>query len=121
MVNLKEITKKDKQSMSVWDTLWSIKSIIPREQRRFAKRIISQAYTNAWMGLVWVGQASWVVSTSLLVLLVPLRRAIESEQAFNEHEQQFPKTSFATITPPIEEGGLTGVFSVDLGEEKKKK
>jgi hypothetical protein len=83
MVNLKEITK-NKSTTSSWTSFFSFKSLVPREQRKFAKRIFSSAFGNAWKGLVWVGQASWVVSTSVLVLLVPLRRAIETEQQMNE-------------------------------------
>jgi len=86
MVKLTELSKVKKPEKG--EIISSLDWIISREKRNRAFQIFSSGRYYLWNGLVTVGRAAWIFSTSMLIILIPLKRAIQIEEQMFEQERQ---------------------------------
>ncbi|KAI8067864.1 mitochondrial outer membrane translocase complex, subunit Tom22 [Gongronella butleri] len=78
----------DDEDESLLDRIAALKEIIPLKQRN---RLYSGAQTlTSWgkTGATFVGKSAWVLTTSMLLLVLPLALEIEKEQALVAYEQE---------------------------------
>ncbi|KAI7877930.1 mitochondrial import translocase, subunit Tom22 [Lichtheimia hyalospora FSU 10163] len=78
----------DDDDESLLDRLAALKEIIPLKHRN---RIAASASTlTSWgkTGATFVGKSAWVVTTSMLLLVLPLALEIEKEQALLAYEKE---------------------------------
>ncbi|KAI9287562.1 mitochondrial outer membrane translocase complex, subunit Tom22 [Umbelopsis sp. AD052] len=73
---------------SILDRITALKDIIPQKQR---DRLSSGFTTiSSWSktGATFVGKSAWVITTSMLLLVLPLALEIEKEQALVAYEKE---------------------------------
>ncbi|ORX59833.1 mitochondrial import translocase, subunit Tom22 [Hesseltinella vesiculosa] len=78
----------DDEDESMLDRIVALKEIIPLKQRN---QLYSGAQTlTSWSktGATFVGKSAWVLTTSMLLLVLPLALEIEKEQALVAYEQE---------------------------------
>jgi len=86
MVSLKGLNAERRtvaQPSSPLDFLWNI---IPREMRNSAVLKFVGLRKLLWKGLVWSGGWIWILTTTMLILVFPAKRAIDIEQGYMEQE-----------------------------------
>eukprot|EP00123_Amoebidium_parasiticum_P019428 comp25303_c0_seq1/m.46985 comp25303_c0_seq1/g.46985 ORF comp25303_c0_seq1/g.46985 comp25303_c0_seq1/m.46985 type:complete len:135 (-) comp25303_c0_seq1:483-887(-) len=76
---------------SLLDRIVAIKEFIPESTRNGVTKAATWTHGTASAGLKFVGKASWVITTTLLLLGLPLLLAVESEQAIEEMEKEQQK------------------------------
>ncbi|KAG2222836.1 hypothetical protein INT45_000451 [Circinella minor] len=78
----------DDEDESILDRIAALKEIIPLKHRN---RLASGASTlTSWSktGATFVGKSAWVITTSMLLLVLPLALEIEKEQALVAYEKE---------------------------------
>ena len=78
----------DDEDESILDRIAALKEIIPLKHRnRFAS---SASTLTSWgkTGATFVGKSAWVITTSMLLLVLPLALEIEKEQALVAYEKE---------------------------------
>ncbi|KAI8139540.1 mitochondrial outer membrane translocase complex, subunit Tom22, partial [Fennellomyces sp. T-0311] len=78
----------DDEDESILDRIAALKEIIPLKHRN---KIASSASTlTSWgkTGATFVGKSAWVITTSMLLLVLPLALEIEKEQALVAYEKE---------------------------------
>ncbi|KAH8555710.1 mitochondrial outer membrane translocase complex, subunit Tom22 [Umbelopsis sp. PMI_123] len=78
----------DDEEESILDRIAALKDIIPQKQR---DRLSSGFTTlSSWSktGATFVGKSAWVITTSMLLLVLPLALEIEKEQALVAYEKE---------------------------------
>lgn len=88
MVNLKELNQNKKDSNNFFSS-FSLQNIIPKENRKAAKRFLLISWRYFTNGLFLCGRVAWGLTTAMMVVLLPLQRAllIEQQEIMFEQEQ----------------------------------
>ncbi|KAJ1651604.1 mitochondrial import receptor subunit Tom22 [Dispira simplex] len=73
---------------SLLERLAALKDIIPERQRNAVSNYVGSVVNAGRYGLSLVGKTTWVLSTTALVLLVPLALEMEKEQALTQYENE---------------------------------
>ncbi|KAJ1923637.1 mitochondrial import receptor subunit Tom22 [Tieghemiomyces parasiticus] len=91
---------------SLLDRITALKDIIPLSQRTAMSNFVSTMVNTGCSSINLFGKVAWVLSTSALVLLVPLALESEKDQALAQYENE------AALTQPASpQGGLQpGVY-----------
>ncbi|KAJ1980077.1 mitochondrial import receptor subunit Tom22 [Dimargaris verticillata] len=96
---------------SLLDRLTALKDIIPLSKRTAVSNAVSSVVGTGMMSARFLGKAAWVVSTSALVLFLPLALEIEKDQAMAQYEKEAKLTQ-----PPTAEQALPpGVYPPGAG------
>ncbi|KAK0535331.1 mitochondrial import receptor subunit Tom22 [Tilletia horrida] len=72
------------------DRLSALKDIVPPQTRRSISSAVSTTTNLAWFGGRIVGTLGWVVTTSALVVALPLMLAVEDEARIMQQEREMP-------------------------------
>lgn len=78
----------DDEDESLLERIAALKDIIPLKHRN---RMASSAATlKSWgkTGFAFIGKGAWVLTTSMLLLVLPLALEIEKEQALVQYEKE---------------------------------
>lgn len=90
MVNLQELHKNKKQEAGMLQSVLSFATnIIPQEQRQKTSHAFWRTMDLAHSGLVFAGRSAWVLSTSFIVLFLPMRYVLDEEAQLIEQERQY--------------------------------
>ncbi|KAG5368596.1 Mitochondrial import receptor subunit TOM22 [Yarrowia sp. C11] len=73
---------------TIYERVIALKDIVPPQHRVFASKAASSVYDWASAGLSFSGKAIYIVTSSALLLGVPLALSIMSEQQLNEMEAE---------------------------------
>ncbi|SAM08023.1 hypothetical protein [Absidia glauca] len=78
----------DDEDESVLDRLAALKDIIPLKTRNRISSSVNSVTSWGKTGATFVGKSAWVLTTSMLLLVLPLALEIEKEQALVAYEQE---------------------------------
>ena len=78
----------DDYEESVLERLWALRDIIPQDTRESISSNVSRAWNYGWRGASLVGNTLWVLTTTALLLVMPLALEIQREQAFVQMENE---------------------------------
>ncbi|ORZ22575.1 mitochondrial import receptor subunit Tom22-domain-containing protein [Absidia repens] len=78
----------DDEDESVLDRLAALKDIIPLKHRNRISNSVDSVTSWGKTGATFVGKSAWVLTTSMLLLVLPLALEIEKEQALVAYEQE---------------------------------
>ena len=87
---------------SVIDRIKALQDIVPYETRYAVASTVKNIGSGLWTAAKVVGNVAWVVTTSAMVLVVPLMFEIEKEQAMAmwEQEQQMQQQGAQQLLQP---------------------
>lgn len=74
---------------TLYDRVIALKDIVPPKQRNQISSFFSGAYSTVYYGVSKAGSLTWILSTSALLLGVPLSLSILAEQQLMELEKEF--------------------------------
>lgn len=74
---------------TVYDRIVALKDIIPPKQRTLVSNFVSSTYSTVYSGVSKAGNLTWILTTSALLLGVPLSLSILAEQQLMELEKEF--------------------------------
>ncbi len=74
---------------TIYDRIIALKDIIPPKQRTQVSNIFSSTYSTIHSGVAKAGNLTWILTTSALLLGVPLSLSILAEQQLMELEKEF--------------------------------
>ncbi|KAF9932500.1 mitochondrial import receptor protein [Linnemannia zychae] len=72
---------------SILDRIWALKDVIPAKTRRSISDKCSSAYSFGKATTKFIGNSAWVLTTSALLLVLPLMIELEHEQGLIEYEK----------------------------------
>jgi len=72
---------------SFLDRVWALQDVIPAETRKSVSEKCSSLYGWGKTGANFLGNSAWVLTTSALLLVLPLMIEIEHEQGLVEFEK----------------------------------
>jgi import receptor subunit TOM22 len=78
----------DDEDESVLDRIAALKDIIPLKTRNRISSSVNSVTSWGKTGATFVGKSAWVLTTSMLLLVLPLALEIEKEQALVAYEQE---------------------------------
>ncbi|KAI8096228.1 mitochondrial outer membrane translocase complex, subunit Tom22 [Halteromyces radiatus] len=78
----------DDEDESILDRLAALKDIIPLKHRNRLSSGMQSITSWGKTGATFVGKSAWVLTTSMLLLVLPLALEIEKEQALVAYEQE---------------------------------
>jgi import receptor subunit TOM22 len=78
----------DDEDESLLDRLSALKDIIPLKHRNRVSSSVSTLASWSKTGATFVGKSAWVITTSMLLLVLPLALEIEKEQALVAYEKE---------------------------------
>ncbi|CAO3612911.1 unnamed protein product [Cunninghamella blakesleeana] len=78
----------DDEDESILDRIAALKDIIPLKTRNNISSGVQTITSWGKTGATFVGKSAWVVTTSMLLLVLPLALEIEKEQALVAYEQE---------------------------------
>lgn len=78
----------DDEEESFLDRVAALKDIIPQKQRDSFSKGFSTVSSWSKTGATFVGKSAWVITTSMLLLVLPLALEIEKEQALVAYEKE---------------------------------
>ncbi|KAG2171673.1 hypothetical protein INT43_008053 [Umbelopsis isabellina] len=78
----------DDEEESFLDRVAALKDIIPQKQRDSISNSFSKVSSWSKTGATFVGKSAWVITTSMLLLVLPLALEIEKEQALVAYEKE---------------------------------
>ncbi|ORX94681.1 mitochondrial import translocase, subunit Tom22 [Basidiobolus meristosporus CBS 931.73] len=73
---------------SLLERLQALKEVIPEKQRKAISSFASSIYNAGWTATTFVGKSAWVLTTSALLIVLPLALEIEKEQALLQFENE---------------------------------
>ncbi|KAI9014377.1 mitochondrial outer membrane translocase complex, subunit Tom22 [Phycomyces nitens] len=73
---------------SLLDRIAALKEIIPLKHRQRMSSSVSAVTSWGKTGVTFVGKSAWVLTTSMLLLVLPLALEIEKEQALVAYEKE---------------------------------
>lgn len=73
---------------SLIDRIAALKDIIPQKQRDSLSYGFTKLSSWSKTGATFVGKSAWVITTSMLLLVLPLALEIEKEQALVAYEKE---------------------------------
>ncbi|KAI9303412.1 mitochondrial outer membrane translocase complex, subunit Tom22 [Cunninghamella echinulata] len=79
---------EDDEDESILDRLAALKDIIPLKHRNNFSSGVQSLTSWGKTGATFVGKSAWVLTTSMLLLVLPLALEIEKEQALVAYEQE---------------------------------
>lgn len=79
-----EWTEKAIEDETVLDRLMALRDIIPPARRSDLVQISSRLSTHAGKAGTWIGRAVWVLTTSALLVVLPLTLVLEDEAVRGE-------------------------------------
>jgi len=93
---------------TIYDRIVALKDIIPPKQRTQVSRVVSTAYNTVYSGVSKAGNLTWILTTSALLLGVPLSLSILAEQQLMELEKEFKLQQGANeiLAPGSEQPGV---------------
>jgi import receptor subunit TOM22 len=74
---------------TIYERIVALKDIVPPKQRDQVSNVVSSAYSTVYSAVSKVGNLTWVLTTSALLLGVPLSLSILAEQQLMELEKEF--------------------------------
>jgi import receptor subunit TOM22 len=74
---------------TVYERIVALKDIVPPKQRGQISSFASAAYNTIYSGVSKTGNLTWILTTSALLLGVPLSLSILAEQQLMELEKEF--------------------------------
>lgn len=74
---------------TIYDRIVALKDIIPPKQRTLVSNLVSSTYSTVYSGVSKAGNLTWILTTSALLLGVPLSLSILAEQQLMELEKEF--------------------------------
>lgn len=74
---------------TIYDRIIALKDIIPPKQRTQVSSVVSSTYSTIYSGVSKAGNLTWILTTSALLLGVPLSLSILAEQQLMELEKEF--------------------------------
>ncbi|CAD6910026.1 unnamed protein product [Tilletia controversa] len=80
----------DLSKETLFDRIAALKDIIPPQTRRSIANTVSTVSDVAWFGGRIIGVLGWVVTTSALVVALPLMLAVEDESRIMQQEREMP-------------------------------
>ncbi|OZJ02304.1 hypothetical protein BZG36_05195 [Bifiguratus adelaidae] len=81
-------SEDDHVEESLLDRVYALRDMIPLEQRTAFANASSTAFSYGRTGVQWLGKGAWVVTTSMLLLVLPLALEIEKEAALVQYEKE---------------------------------
>ncbi|CAG8571932.1 258_t:CDS:2 [Paraglomus brasilianum] len=66
----------------------ALRDIVPQDTRESIVGNISSVFRVGWQGATWIGKVMWVLTTSALLVVMPLALEIEREQALIQLENE---------------------------------
>ncbi|KAK9700860.1 mitochondrial import receptor subunit Tom22 [Basidiobolus ranarum] len=73
---------------SLLERIQALKEVIPEKQRKAVSSFASTVYSAGWKITTFFGQSAWVLTTSALLIVLPLALEIEKEQALLQFENE---------------------------------
>ncbi|CAG8707815.1 12235_t:CDS:2, partial [Ambispora leptoticha] len=73
---------------SIIERIWALRDIIPQETRESISTNVSRVWNFGWRGANFVGNTLWVLTTTALLLVMPLALEIEREAAIVQMENE---------------------------------
>ncbi|KAK0546769.1 mitochondrial import receptor subunit Tom22 [Tilletia horrida] len=80
----------DPSKESIFERIAALKDIIPPQTRRSIASTVSTVTNVTWFGGRIIGSLGWVVTTSALVVALPLMLALEDEARIVQQEREMP-------------------------------
>jgi import receptor subunit TOM22 len=81
---------------SILDRIWALQDVIPAKTRKAISEKCSSAYGWSKSGAKFLGNSAWVLTTSALLLVLPLMIELEHEQGLIEYEKMQQQSSQAS-------------------------
>ena len=78
----------EEEEESILDRIAALKDIIPQKQRDRLSSGFTTVSSWSKTGATFVGKSAWVITTSMLLLVLPLALEIEKEQALVAYEKE---------------------------------
>ncbi|KAK3808334.1 MAG: mitochondrial outer membrane translocase complex, subunit Tom22 [Benniella sp.] len=72
---------------SIMDRIWALQDVIPPRTRKSISDKCSSIYGWGKYGAKFLGNSAWVLTTSALLLVLPLMIELEHEQGLIEYEK----------------------------------
>ena len=82
---------------SIMDRFWALQDVIPAKTRTSIKDGCSSVYGWGKTGANFLGNSAWVLTTSALLLVLPLMIELEHEQGLVEFEKMQQQGSQASL------------------------
>lgn len=97
------------ENETLYDRVIALKDIVPPKQRTQISDIVSRVYNTIYSGVSKTGNITWIVTTSALLLGVPLSLSILAEQQLMELEKEFKlQQGDNDILAPAADAGAAG-------------
>lgn len=74
---------------TIYERVVALRDIVPPKQRDFISSVVSGAYSTVHTAIAKTGNITWILTTSALLLGVPLSLSILAEQQLMEMEKEF--------------------------------
>ncbi|KAG0356850.1 mitochondrial outer membrane translocase complex, subunit Tom22 [Gamsiella multidivaricata] len=78
---------------SIIDRFWALQDVIPAKTRKSISDKCSSVYSWGKYGAKFLGNSAWVLTTSALLLVLPLMIELEHEQGLIEYEKMQQQSS----------------------------
>lgn len=78
----------DDEDESLLERIAALKDIIPLKHRNRLSATASSLFSWGKTGATFIGKSAWVITTSMLLLVLPLALEIEKEQALVAYEKE---------------------------------
>ncbi|RUS35596.1 mitochondrial outer membrane translocase complex, subunit Tom22 [Jimgerdemannia flammicorona] len=78
----------DRDDESFIDRIYALRDIIPLKRRDAIAQNASRIYGWGKAGISFAGKSAWVLTTTMLLLVLPLALEIEKEQALIAYEKE---------------------------------
>ncbi|KAG0297781.1 mitochondrial import receptor protein [Dissophora globulifera] len=78
------------------DRIWALQDVIPAKTRKSISDKCSSVYGWGKYGAKFLGNSAWVLTTSALLLVLPLMIELEHEQGLIEYEKMQQQSNQAS-------------------------
>ncbi|KAF9098434.1 mitochondrial import receptor protein [Mortierella sp. GBA35] len=78
---------------SIMDRIWALQDVIPAKTRKSISDKCSSVYNFGKASTKFLGNSAWVLTTSALLLVLPLMIELEHEQGLIEYEKMQQQSS----------------------------
>lgn len=80
--------ENEREDESVLDRLYALRDIIPLKQREALANNARRVYGWGRIAITFAGKSAWVLTTTMMLLVLPLALEIEKEQALITYEKE---------------------------------
>ncbi|KAF9164374.1 mitochondrial import receptor protein [Actinomortierella ambigua] len=97
------------QVESLLDRIWALQDVIPAKTRKSIADKASSALELGKSGAKFLGNSAWVLTTSALLLVLPLMLELEHEQGLIEYEKMQQQSAQMLNQPNTQQKKQAGI------------